>query len=215
MLRPTARLRFEIDRDELNDELTGDLKNCFLNVAPLKITERPEIKDDQPAKNILGLMVILNEPYFSPSSESADAMWEDVLLPWLERKLYKINATVQGYNRTRAESGQPVNFGQFELILGSNVIAVQLPDSSELPGELPELATEVRACANAGCFDRDASFLRVEISRLDLASAEEPEKQPADDDADAPSGFSAVWNIRDGNGAVAQFNAKERIWIDG
>lgn len=223
MLRPTARLRFEIDCDELNDELVGDLKNCFLNVAPLKVMERPEIKDGQPARNILGLMVVLNESYFTPATEQSNALWEEVLMPWLEKKLYKLNATVQSYNRTRSAAGQPVHFGQFELILGPHVIAVQLDSDSALPKALPELAENVRACANAGCFGDCSDFLRVEIARYSEDRDDSDEGQQEDEgpqtiagnaEASEPlSEFSKIWKVRAIDGSAERFDSEERAWL--
>lgn len=161
MIRPTARLRFEIDKDELNDALTADIKNCFLNVAPVKVAERPEVKDGKAAKDILGLVVVLNYPHWDSSAEGADANWDEILVPWLERKLYKLNATVQGYNRSRAGKGQPVRFGQLEVILGQTVVAVRLPRDCSFPPEIPAIVSRVRECANEGLLPKEG-FLRVE-----------------------------------------------------
>lgn len=166
MFRPTARLRFEIDPDELNDELVVDLKRCFLNVAPMHVGERPEIKRDQPGRNTLGLIVVLHKPYWDDSVEGARDNWDDVVLPWLKNKLYKLNATVQNFNRTRAESGQPVEYGQLEIIMDNRVVAIRLPEGSAFPEQTLDLLDGVRAFANEGVLVCD-DMLRVEIPWYD------------------------------------------------
>lgn len=191
MIRPTARLRFEIDKEELNDALTADIKNCFLNVAPVKVVERPAVKDGKAAADILGLVVVLNYPYWDGSVDGADANWEEILVPWLERKLYKLNATVQGYNRSRKGKGQPVAFGQLEIVLGQTVVAVRLPRDCSFPEEIPSIVSLVRECANEGLFPKEG-FLRVEAPWWDpdFDRPEEPASEEAGEDG-VPDGGAA------------------------
>lgn len=244
MIRPTARLRFEIDEDELNDALAADIKNCFLNVAPVKVTERPKVKDGKAAKDILGLIVVLNYPHWDSSVEGADANWEEILIPWLERKLYKLNATVQGYNRSRAGKGQPVAFGQLEVVLGQTVVAVRLPRDCSFPEETAAIVGRVRACANEGLLPKEG-FLRVEapwwdpdFDRRDVPEASmsetEGEGVPAEgslehdaasagDEASTvettvgpaePAIDYAVWGVRSEDGEVRLFDSERKEWVD-
>jgi len=191
MIRPTARLHFEIDPSELNDKLTDDVKRCFLNVAPLRIGARPAIKDSQPARNILGLEIVLRQPYWEDTAES-NGMWRDHVLPWLKGKLYKLNATVQNYNATRAEQGQPIAFGQLEVVFGERVVVLELEQGAVIPKNALELIDQARTCAQRGLLP-SAGFLRIEIPR-------------------GKTGGADVWNIRAQDGSLRPYDPAANTW---
>ncbi|MBR2789262.1 MAG: hypothetical protein IKD70_01400 [Eggerthellaceae bacterium] len=188
MIRPTARLRFELNPAILNDDTVADLKRCYLNVAPLHIGPRPDIKDPRIARNVLGLVVVLHYPYWNEGG-TADENWNGILMPWLKNKLYKLNATVQNYNTSRRRNYIPmIQYGQLEIILDNRVVAVQLPSSSAFPEEIPALLDRLRGCVLDGCFGNE-EFVRVEMPWIDPASLPE---EPAEAEVEAETEAEAV-----------------------
>lgn len=168
MIRPTARLRFELDPEIQNDDLTADLKRSFLNVAPVHIGVRSAIKDPRISRNVLGLVVVLHYPYWGEVDEHAVETWTEILIPWLEKKLFKLNATVQNYNKSRKRAGKDtVSYGQLEIILDNRVFSVQLPSDSSFPDEIPALMSRAREFALSGVLEGEG-FLRVEMPWIDV-----------------------------------------------
>lgn len=159
MIRPTARLNFGISAKDYSDELIVDLKRCFLNVAPLQIEKRAESDDPAETDGILGLVVVLNYPYWMEEDERVDSDWNDVLVPWLKKKLYKLNATVQGYRKT---GHVDVTFGRLEIHLGGHVVSVLLPMGMEFPDEALEAVKLLREYVKAGTLP-DGEFGTVDV----------------------------------------------------
>ena len=209
MIRPTARLQFEIDPGLLNEDLVDDLKRCYLNVAPVFINPRPEEKDGRIAKNVLGIVVVLHYPYWNEDDERAQGIWDDVMIPWLKNKLFRVNATVQNYNTSRRGDYIPmVQYGSLEIILGKRVIAFKLPSRSTFPEEIPELLTRLRDCVLAGAFG-DAEPVRIEMPWIDPTTLpeEEPE-EPAEEEpvetAEEPAAEEAPTEAEDAEGAEGE-----------
>ena len=218
MIRPTARLTFNIDPDVYSEELVVELKRCFLNVAPMQVRQLPALDEDgeaavamvdsaempadavkadaaeedadessrAPARSELELIVVLNYPYWDSSVEGADANWNKILIPWLEKKLYKLNATVQGYNRTRGNGPCFVPYGRLVVSLGDVKCAFRLPSAMEFPSEIPTLLDRCRSLAN------DGALSDVALSRIDMPSAALDEAAEEADDAERTEATDGV-----------------------
>lgn len=222
MIRPTARLRFEIDEGQLTDELKGRIKNNYLNVAPVFIGPRPAIKDARIAENVLGLVAVLNSPYWDPSDEAAEDNWREVMLPWLKAKLFKLGATVRNYNETAAKLGfEKLQFGQLEVILGDKVAAFALDEGSGFPEEAIDLLCEFRELSCKGALGDSSGFMRVEIPYVD--PEEKAREEPADeagapageDTGQGPDGPYRLWGVRGADGSVRAFDTTAMAWADG
>lgn len=247
MIRPTARLAFDIDPDVYSEELVIELKRCFLNVAPVQIRQLPALQDGAadtkecsdeagpasdgadsedgetvgreadeeptahfvPARSELELIVVLNYPYWDASVEGADANWGDILIPWLEKKLYKLNATVQGYNRTRGNGPCSLAYGRLVVSLGGVLCAFKLPSSMEFPAEIPALLDKCRSFANDGVL-AGVELGRIDVPSASLAAAEGDgalTKAPDDamgDDVDAAEDSGVVDASNDADGAAGE-----------
>jgi hypothetical protein len=160
VIRPTARLNFKIRKEELSDELASDIMRCYLNVAPVDI-EGIEDTEEQPAVDTLELVVVLHHPYWREGGE-ADETWNAILLPWLEKKLWKVGATVMNYNKTRAVTGQPLYFKALDLSMKELTFSIGLPDDASFPDEIPSLIDRCRVLVNTGVLEG------LELVRVDM-----------------------------------------------
>jgi hypothetical protein len=234
MIRPTARLKFHVKTEECHDDLIVDLKRCYLNVAPLTIEAFDCENDGQEegfsCGNELDLIVVLHHSYWDSSQNDADATWSDVLIPWLEKKLYKLNATVQGFAHTRKGGPTDIRYDRLSVVLGNVRCAFKLPDSMEFPEEVPDLLCRCRDLANNGIL-QGVALSRIDIPFCELVPAEAelndavkgdcetvandgadeggPEKQKSDARIDY-----SIWGVRLPSGEVKQLDATAGTWVE-
>ena len=172
MIRPTARLHFLIDPDVANDDLVTDIKRCYLNVAPVIIEEGTR------GENTLRLVVVLHEPLWEVGDARSDEVWSDILIPWLEKKLFKLDATVRNFNRTRKAKAQPVYYENLEIALGDELFSLALSGDCAFPDETCRLIDRFRTLKGEGAFGGGAIACVDMPWRETLPALELPEEAP-------------------------------------
>lgn len=233
MIRPTARLKFHVKTEECHDDLIVDLKRCYLNVAPLTIEAFDRENDGQEegfsCGNELDLIVVLHHGYWDSSLNDADATWSDVLIPWLEKKLYKLNATVQGFAHTRKGGPTDIRYDRLSVVLGNVQCAFKLPDSMEFPEEIPGLLCRCRDLANNGIL-QGIALSRIDIPfcesmpETELSDAGEEgcetavnggadEGEPEEQKSNAQIDYS-IWGVRLPSGEVKRLDATAGTWVE-
>jgi len=222
VIRPTARLNFKIRKEELNDALVTDIKRCYLNVAPVTI-EEIEDAEGQPAADTLQLAVVLHSPYWH-QGEEADETWTSTLLPWLEKKLYKLGATVVNYNKTRLGEGQPLYFKALEIAMNEHIFSFELPEDTTFPKEILSLLGRCRDLANEGPL-KGLEFVRVDMPWRDphrsealeasvtddAAASEAPDDACGDPASGEPIGCT-VWGVHFADGSSRRLDAAGGMW---
>ena len=166
MIRPTAQLGFRFAPDLICDAFVADIKRCYLHIAPLTVAavEREAANcPDGECPNVLTLKMGLRNEYWDARVEGADAMWSDVVVPWLKGKLYKTDAAVQRYNVTRAGSSGPVRYGTLEVVLGGRTVSIALPETSEFPADVTCLLSALREASNGGAIPTEVFAAQIPL----------------------------------------------------
>ena len=130
MLKPSAYLTFVLEGADVAAGKASAIKRAYTYIAPTQIlagrTEAAE--GEPPCVNRIALEAKL--PSHDPWSD--DAVWGDVMLPWLAAKLDKLFGTVRECNNEERRFYCGSTFYQeFDLSLcGVNVQVALEPDSS-------------------------------------------------------------------------------------
>lgn len=243
MIRPTARISISVDEGLFSDEIVAELRRSYLYVSPVSIESRRISEAPLPAENAMGLTVKLNKPYWYSSDEGADQAWNEIMLPWLDAKLYKLESAILAFNKNKRERGEEeIHYAHFETIFGDTVFSFKTYETSKFP-QVSKLLDRYRLLLNEGIL-RDLVIVRVEMSWIDPASyaagevsdesgekadgvgADDSSVGSTDGDADGagteaetqeaseePINFT-VWDIVTADGIHRKIDSEKGVWID-
>ena len=167
MIRPTCILNIDVDESIYDEENTPvELRRSYLYIAPLRVNKKPTPEPPYPPENIMGVTIKLrNHPYWVSSSDPlADEMWTEVMKPWLDAKLLKIENTVIAYNRRKKEDGEPLmDYGHLELKMDGYTLSFKSYSNDEF-ADVFTLADRFRTLLNTGCMKgMENDIVRVEF----------------------------------------------------
>ena len=135
MLRPTAYLTFTLEGADAATPTASAIKRSYSYIAPTKVVAgnaqgTPDAP--QPANSIAMEVKCGQHAYWRSEDENADGMWEQTVLPWLDRKLRTLFDTVLEYNNeTRRSFTGKVSYGSVSVALAPHTVVFDLePDSN-------------------------------------------------------------------------------------
>lgn len=194
MLKPTGYLTFILDKETGSAERAASLQRAFSYVCPVSI------KPGGVNQIVLDVKVA-GKSLWNTASEDENALWRDIVAPWLSAKLRKIEQTLQEYNNTEAKSFcGAVAFEDAVISLDARavqfaIIDDQLAFGEKLLGIIRESGIAPESIVVAPCPETTASFARrTEATTATLAAL-------TDEDGEGPSA---------GESAAAARNAKTR-----
>lgn len=130
MLRPAAYLTFILEGADIAAGKASGIKRAYSYIAPTRILGGRESagENEPPLLNRIALEVSLGE--CNPWQD--DAMWNDVVAPWLTHKLDKLFGTVhECNNETRRSHCGVTHYQELDLgLCGVNIQVCLEPDSS-------------------------------------------------------------------------------------
>ncbi len=171
MTRPTALLEFAIKGIESDEDLAIELRRSYLHIAPVRLLESPSVKRPELPEKVLTIVVKLHKEYWLDSAEGALATWQDLLIPWLKAKLYKVEKNIIAYNETALEENlAQIHFDRIGLLLGPVCFFFKTASDGSFPAIL-EALEHYRSSLNEGIFG-ETPICRVEIPPS--AESEEP-----------------------------------------
>lgn len=134
MIRPSVMLELELEKDAAAAAMKGPMTRAFSYVAPIAV------KAGQGPYATLRMNVRLPRAYWPGAGEGADAMWDDVMLPWLRDKLYKVDAVVVNYNKHVHEHDDEPTLRASSITVALKDVEVQL--NLDADGRVMEGAAE-------------------------------------------------------------------------
>lgn len=102
MMRPSVLLELNLKRGVDLGVAKPAAVRAFSYVAPVSVRAGGDACSD------LRMNVRLPQPYWPEFGEGADYTWDDVVLPWLRDKLYKVGTVIENYDRHLGEHGDAV-----------------------------------------------------------------------------------------------------------
>ncbi len=209
MIRPSLILRVELPEQLVTDEVKADFNRAYSHMAPTMV--QPAQGDEK----TIEFVTHTQQAFWKSTDEGADAMWNGMMLQWLENMFYKLSNNMIAVNANRVEDGKdPFVFDWMDMQMGDTLLSIKLDADSGIPDCALDMVKKARALCNGGDL---SDAVRIDMpSRASYeqqkAAAEQAAAENVEGDAPAeqPVAFDVAfgtWGITDAAGATREYSA--------
>ncbi len=199
MFRPTAYLSFNLAEPDATSANASAIKRGFSYIAPTRVTAARHAVLNQASRHDgahqdanqnethavtrtsgVDMRVCLGDHPYWLSSEDADAMWNETLMPWLATKVETLFGTVYEFNdSSRPSFVSKITYGTLTLRLQPYRVDVTLEHDSTIQDIRPPLEA-ARAYLNSGTVDPTRVVSFTVPSREQVIDARAHDAEPID-----------------------------------
>jgi hypothetical protein len=229
MIKPVAHLNFLLNSEERAEDMRKLLMLSFQSLAYTEVAVgQPEGYAD--ASEALCVDIKLYKPFWDDGQAGAAEVWQEALLPWVDKRFGLLETTIANFNSNAPAKGyDPIKLDYLVIRLKPYEYGIRIPASQQFPdiGAILDLA---RKQANGGLFaDLDVQRICVGVpveqpeevvdAGAEAALAGDGDGQDgaaplsADEEVAATVDYS-VWEVVSGGGQGKLFDSTGCAWID-